>query len=86
MKFWDSSAMIPLWLKERISEAMISLMKDDEDIMVWWTTRIECLSAFSRRRREGVLPSGDETKARTVLSAATGLIILQALCLGGSVQ
>ena len=69
MKFWDSSAIIPLCLKEKTSEAMKGLMKDDEDIVVWWTTRIECLSALSRRQREGVLPSGDEAKARTVLSA-----------------
>ncbi len=69
MKFWDSSAIIPLCLREKRSEAMKGLMKDDEDIVVWWTTRIECLSALSRRQREGVLPSGDEAKARTVLSA-----------------
>ncbi|MBM4276848.1 MAG: type II toxin-antitoxin system VapC family toxin [Deltaproteobacteria bacterium] len=69
MKFWDSSAIIPLCLKEKASEAMKGLMKDDEDIVVWWTTRIECLSALSRRQREGVLPLGDEAKARTVLSA-----------------
>ena len=69
MKFWDSSAIIPLCLKEKTSEAIKGLMKDDEDIVVWWTTRIECLSALSRRQREGVLPSADEAKARTVLSA-----------------
>ena len=69
MKFWDSSAIIPLCLREKTSEAIKGLMKDDEDIVVWWTTRIECLSALSRRQREGVLPSGDEAKARTVLSA-----------------
>src|SRR4030067_2290769 len=69
MKFWDSSAIIPLCLKEKASEAMKGLMKDDEDIVVWWTTRIECLSALSRRQREGALPSGNEAKARAVLSA-----------------
>ena len=69
MKFWDSSSIIPLCLREKTSEAIKGLMKDDEDIVVWWTTRIECLSALSRRQREGVLPSGDEVKARTVLSA-----------------
>lgn len=69
MKFWDSSAIIPLCLREKTSEAMKDLMKDDEDIVVWWTTRIECLSALSRRQREGMLPSGDAAKARTVLCA-----------------
>ena len=69
MRFWDSSAIIPLCLKERASEAVKGLMKDDEDIVVWWTTYIECLSALSRRQREGVLTSGDATKVRAVLSA-----------------
>lgn len=69
MKFWDSSAIIPLCLREKTSEAMKDLMKDDEDIVIWWTTRIECLSALSRRQREGMLPSGDAAKARTVLCA-----------------
>ena len=69
MRFWDSSAIIPLCLTERASEAVKGLMKDDEDIIVWWTTYIECLSALSRRQREGVLTSGEAGKARAVLSA-----------------
>jgi len=68
MRFWDSSAIIPICLKERASEAVKVLMKDDEDIVVWWTTYIECLSALSRRQREGVLTSGDIGKARAILS------------------
>lgn len=69
MRFWDSSAIIPLCLKERASEAVKGLMKDDEDFVVWWTTYIECLSALCRRQREGALTSGDAGKARAVLSA-----------------
>jgi predicted nucleic acid-binding protein len=69
MRFWDSSAIIPLCLKEKASEAVKGLMKDDEDSVVWWTTYIECLSALSRRQREGVFTSGDAAKARAVLSA-----------------
>ena len=69
MRFWDSSAIIPLCLKEKASEAVKGLMKDDENIVVWWTTYIECLSALSRRQREGVFTSGDAAKARAVLSA-----------------
>jgi len=69
MKFWDSSAIIPLCLKEKPSETLKGLMKGDEDVVVWWAIRIECLSALSRRQREGVIPSADELKARAVLSA-----------------
>ena len=52
MKFWDSSAIIPLCVKEGASEAVKGLLKNDEDVVVWWTTRIECLSALSRRQRK----------------------------------
>ena len=68
MRFWDSSAIIPLCLKERASEAVKRLMKEDEDIVVWWTTYIECLSALSRGQRQGALTSGDAGKARAILS------------------
>lgn len=69
MKFWDSSAIIPLCLKEQMSEPVKRLIKADEDIAVWWVARVECLSALSRRRREGVLSTDAELKARAILSA-----------------
>ena len=69
MKFWDSSAIVPLCLKEQRSETVKRLIKADEDIVVWWVTRVECLSALSRRRREGVLGNNSELKAKTLLSA-----------------
>ena len=69
MRFWDSSAIIPLCLKESASEAAKGLLKGDEDVVVWWTTGVECLSALSRRQREKTLPSGDGLKAKTILSA-----------------
>ncbi len=69
MKFWDSSAIIPLCLKEQMSETVKRLIKSDEDIVVWWGTRVECFSALSRRRREGVLDNNSELKAKAILSA-----------------
>jgi len=71
MRFWDSSAVIPLCLKEQMSETVRRLIKEDEDIVVWWATKIECLSALARRRREGVLSTDAEMKARTILSTLT---------------
>ncbi|MFB3884561.1 MAG: type II toxin-antitoxin system VapC family toxin [Thermodesulfobacteriota bacterium] len=69
MKFWDSSAIIPLCLKEQMSETVKRLTKSDEDLVVWWATRVECLSALSRRRREGALNTDSELKAKAILSA-----------------
>jgi predicted nucleic acid-binding protein len=69
MRFWDSSAIIPLCLKESTSGTVKGLLKSEEDMVVWWTTRIECLSALSRRQREKALSSGDSLKAKAILSA-----------------
>jgi predicted nucleic acid-binding protein len=69
MKFWDSSAIIPLCLKEQMSETGKRLIKADEDVVVWWATRVECFSALSRRRREGALSADAELKAKVILSA-----------------
>ena len=69
MKFWDSSAIIPLCLKELMSETVKRLIKADEDVVVWWATRVECFSALSRRRREGMLNGDAEFKAKAILSA-----------------
>jgi len=69
MKFWDSSAIIPLCLREQLSETVKRLIKADEDVVVWWVTRVECLSAMSRRRREGTLSIDTELKTKAILSA-----------------
>lgn len=67
MRFWDSSAIIPLCLREANTSIMKSLLKADEDMVVWWATRVECLSALSRRKREGSLPEESEQKAGSIL-------------------
>jgi len=69
VKFWDSSAIIPLCLKEPASETIRTLAKSDEDIIVWWGTKVECLSALSRRRREGSISADAERRAKNALKA-----------------
>ncbi|MCX5815021.1 MAG: type II toxin-antitoxin system VapC family toxin [Proteobacteria bacterium] len=68
MKFWDSSAIIPLCLKEPASDTMKDILSGDEDIVVWWATRVECTSALARCRREGTLKNEDELKTKAVLT------------------
>ena len=69
MRFWDSSAIIPLCLEEPPSEKIRNLAEKDEDLVVWWATRVECISAMARRRREGGLTAQAERNARAALSA-----------------
>jgi hypothetical protein len=69
MRFWDSSAVIPLVLKEAASEKIKQVIQGDEDLVVWWATRVECLSALARRRREGKLSVEAEGIAKSLLLA-----------------
>jgi predicted nucleic acid-binding protein len=55
VRFWDSSAIVPLLVKEEASDFLWELMQADPDKVVWWGTETECLSALARREREGGL-------------------------------
>ena len=57
MRFWDSSAVIPLLVGERSSATVLDLLSDDRRIHVWWATEIECLSTLSRLEREKIDPA-----------------------------
>lgn len=53
MKFWDSSAVVPLLFEEKSTKFLRELAEQDRDLHVWWATELECLSAVGRREREG---------------------------------
>ena len=48
MKFWDSSAIVPLLVEEEHSPACRSLFRSDPDMAVWQLTLTEATSALSR--------------------------------------
>ena len=52
MRFWDTSALIPLVVAERGTALAERLLRDDPAVVVWTLTRVELLSALARRRRE----------------------------------
>ena len=49
MRFWDSSAVVPLLIRENHSERIGRLALEEEDMVVWWATPVECTSAITRR-------------------------------------
>jgi uncharacterized protein len=67
VKFWDSSAVIPLCLKEPASDTVKPIIDADPDIVVWWAARVECTSALSRRSREGTIGMRAALQARNIL-------------------
>lgn len=52
MSFWDSSAVVPLCIREKRTDNLKVLQESDRRLTVWWGTTVECTSAFARRRRE----------------------------------
>lgn len=64
MKFWDSSALIPLLVKETHSRSYADILKSDKGrMMVWWGSPIECVSAIARKVHERALTEEDATRA-----------------------
>ena len=67
MKFWDTSAIVPLVVIEPSTATAKSILTGDSSIVVWWGTRTECFSALNRQIRDGNLRIEDERQARQVL-------------------
>jgi len=68
MRFWDSSAIVPLLVKEETSDFLLDLIQSDRDKVIWWGTETECLSALARREREGGLDRQSVAMAEANLS------------------
>ena len=64
MRFWDSSAIVPVLVAEPATEALLHLMREPSPPMVWWATPAECESAITRREREGALDTASAQSAR----------------------
>jgi len=52
VRFWDSSAIVPLMIVEPGSARVRNWFDSDSEIIVWTLTRVELLSAIARLRRE----------------------------------
>jgi predicted nucleic acid-binding protein len=68
VRFWDTSAIVPLVVQEPRAVAVRQALRDDPRLIVWWATLAECVSAISRLEREGAL---------TATEAARGLANLR---------
>jgi len=55
MRFWDSSAVVPLLVDEASSATVLGEYEVDPEVVAWWATEAECVSALARLEREGSL-------------------------------
>lgn len=70
MRFWDSSALIPLVVPESGTDALMRVMRQDPAAAVWWGTTVECASAIARLTREDRLSREDAATATGLLTMA----------------
>ena len=61
MRFWDSSAIVPLLVAEPSSVAVMGAYELDPEMVAWWATEGECVSALARLEREGSLTAPSMT-------------------------
>ena len=63
MRFWDSSALVPLLIEEEWTAPLSELYLQEDGVLVWWGTEVECVSAIARSEREGRLSASTATQA-----------------------
>ena len=63
MKFWDTSALLPLLVDEPGGRRLRQLLIGDPSMLVWWCSRVEIASAIARREREGRLKTNEANVA-----------------------
>jgi uncharacterized protein len=61
--FWDTSALVPLCVRQGITPRAIALY-ELHDAVVWWATSVEIASALARLVRMKQLGPSDWTRAR----------------------
>jgi len=69
VKFWDASAVVPLLALEKETGDCRRLLAEDTDIVVWFITPVEVISALTRRLREKSLKPIEFSKAKEQLTA-----------------
>ncbi|HZF13436.1 MAG TPA: type II toxin-antitoxin system VapC family toxin [Thermoanaerobaculia bacterium] len=67
MRFWDSSALVPLLIQQSASRRIEDLLGRDPEVVLWWATPVECRSALARVEREGRLAQSGVRQAQDLL-------------------
>jgi predicted nucleic acid-binding protein len=52
VRFWDTSALLPLFIAERESRSAVRRLREDPEVVVWTLARLELLAALARRGRD----------------------------------
>ncbi len=67
MRFWDTSALVPLLVRESTSDTARAWMTDDDRVAAWTLTPVEALAVIRRLVREAALTEHDAARAEATL-------------------
>jgi uncharacterized protein len=67
MRYWDTSAIVPLLVSEPWSSSAEELLRSDQAVVAWWASRIECASALRRRERRRTLDAAGVRRSLDLL-------------------
>ena len=68
MRFWDSSAIVSLVVREDTWETLYTLLEERDPMFVWWGTPVECASALARLERSSLAEDAVLTTAYAFLA------------------
>ena len=69
MRYWDTSAIVPLLVDEATSDAVKDAFEADPLVVTWWGTAVECMSVLARLEREGAMTPPEMQSASERLDA-----------------
>ncbi|HUG37707.1 MAG TPA: type II toxin-antitoxin system VapC family toxin [Candidatus Limnocylindrales bacterium] len=67
MRFWDSSAIVPLLVEQRASARAAAWLSEDGAVVLWTLSPVEVVSALRRLVREDAIPEDVARRAETRL-------------------
>lgn len=73
MIFWDTSAIVPLLVQESDTVRREADLRAEAAPVVWWGTRLECVSALARLERESAISPDSLGEAFARLEALAAL-------------
>jgi predicted nucleic acid-binding protein len=67
VRFWDTSALVPLLLEQPATAQARELLSQDPGVVAWWGAAVECASSAARLRREERLSPAEEEQTLELL-------------------
>lgn len=84
MRFWDSSAVVPLIVSENASAWARRALRSDSHGLIWALTPVEVRSALARRLRDGALTQSKYqracSRADRLFQALPQIVALEPVC------